>query len=211
MCEKKKRRKDMAEAKRERKKFITPVGRIAFASLFVKARPMEGAVTEPMYEATIVFDKNYLSKNSREKELLGAIRKEMEACCVEKFKKSIHDSKARIDKFHDPFRDGAQKEHLEGFGEGTMFFKAKSKRRPGVIDTAKNIVEDPEAVYSGCYVRLNVTPFAYDKGGGKGISIALNSVMFVRDGERLDGMSNAEEDFGELPAEQKTDDDDDYL
>lgn len=198
----------MADAKRERKKFITPVGRLTFPSLFSKAKPMEGATTEPQYEATIVFDTEAIKRDPAERARFDALRKEMEACCLDKFKKPIKEAKAKIDKFHDPLRDGEQKEHLEGFGAGHLFMKAKSKRRPGVITAAKVAIDDPEAIYSGCYVRFNVTPFAYDKGGGKGISVALNSVMFVRDGDRLDGVSNPEEDFGEMPTDEVAEDND---
>lgn len=192
----------MAE-KKQRKKFLTPPGRLTFPAIFEKERPMENATTPPQYAATIVFNKDELKRNPTELARFNAIKKEIDACFLEKFKKPYAEAKLRIPTLHNPLRDGLEKEHLEGYGAGTIFFKAKSKRRPGVVgpDT-KTIIDDPEGVYSGCYVRLSVTPYAYDKGGGKGVALALNSVMFVKDGERLDGVSNPTEDFDEIAPEE---------
>lgn len=195
----------MAEAKQERIKLVTPLGRLTFPSIFNRAKsmPNDPPDKETKYEATIVFDAKYLKSNPEELKRFNAIKKACEDACISLFKKSIKDCKVRIDKFNDPIRDGIQKEHLAGYGEGTLFLKATSKRRPGVmqkINGQSELITDPEAVYSGCYVRLNVTPFAYDNVG-KGVAFALNSVMFVRDGERLDGTSDPEEDFGEIDGE----------
>ena len=195
----------MAEAKKERVKLITPLGRLTFPSIFNRAKPMQNEPQdkETKFEATIVFDVKYLKANPEELKRFNEIKKHAEGACVGLFKKSIKDCKIRIDKFNDPIRDGIQKEHLAGYGEGTIFMKATSKRRPGVmqkVNGQSELILDPEAVYSGCYVRLNVTPYAYDNVG-KGVAFALNSVMFVRDGERLDGTSNPEEDFGEIDGE----------
>lgn len=194
----------MAQSREERKKLITPAGRLTFPSVFTKATPMEDDASEPKYEATIVWNVDDIRKNKDELARYNAIKVEMERVCMSDFKKSMKDCKVKIAHFHDPIRDGVQKEHLEGYGAGTLFAKAKSKKRPGVITTAGVKINDPEALYSGCYVRLNITPFAYGANdskktrGGKGVSFALNSVLFVKDGDRLDGTSNAAEDFGEM-------------
>ncbi len=204
--------------KSERKKLVTPIGRLNFVHVFEKATPMESD-GEPQYETTIVFDKEYLKKNPEELRRFNAIKAELDASCVTMFKKPLKEVKVKIPRFWDPIRQGDEKEHLNGFGAGTVFFKCKSKRRPPVVGPDRETpIDDPEAVYSGCYARLNVTPFAYGEPpnpkqkGGKGCSISLNSVMFIRDGERLDGTSNAAEDFGEIdPEAGGTDDNDDLM
>lgn len=196
--------------KKERVRLVSPVGRLCFPAIFHKAKPMPGedANKETQYEVTIVFDKEYLKKHPDELKRFNAIQAEINRVCVEKFKKPIKD--IVWPKFNKPMRDGMEKEHLDGFGAGTLFIKCKTKRRPGVIDPSKNAIEESDdRIYAGCYIRVNMTPFAYDgKNGGKGVSAALNSVMFVRDGERLDGGSNPEEDFGEMEAVAAGDDDD---
>ena len=189
--------------KSERKKFLTPPGVINFPAIFTKAKPMAGSTSEPQYEATIVFDAAFLKANPQELARFNAIKAELERCCVEKFKKPIKEAATKIGRFWNPIRSGEEKDHLQGYGAGKIFFKCKSKRRPGVVGPdARTPIDDPEALYSGCVVRLSVTPFAYDNQGGKGLSLALNSVMFVADGERLDGVSNPQDDFGEMAGEE---------
>lgn len=193
--------------KTERKKLLTPIGRFNFVAVFNKAKAWEDSQSEPGYEVTIVFDVAYLKANPDELARFNAIKASLDADCVAMYKKPVKDCAAAIPRFWNPLQLGEVKEHLEGFGAGKIFFKAKSKRRPGVVGPDRvTPIDDPEAVYSGCWGRLNVTTFAYgmpakaNQKGGKGCSILLNSVMFVRDGERLDGgTSNPAEDFGEAP------------
>ena len=204
--------------KTERKKLMTPVGRLNFVAVFNKAKAWDDG-GEPQYEVTIVFDAAYLKSHPDELARYEAIRASLESDCRDMYKKSVKDCVAAIPRFWNPIQDGAVKEHLDGFGAGKVFFKAKSKRRPGVVGPDKvTPIDDPEAVYSGCYGRLSVTTFAYglpaksSQKGGKGLSILLNSVMFVRDGERLDGgSSNPAEDFGEAPAGEGDDSADSLL
>lgn len=186
-----------------KRKFITPPGRLCFAAIFEKGRQMEGGTGEPKYEGHLVFDVAYLKKNPAELKRFNDIKRACEELAMEKFKKPLSSFT------HQPFRKGEDKEHLEGFGAGTIFIHPKSKRRPGVVlaDGITKIVVNPldrdtvdaakEIVYSGCYVRFTVHPFSYTNRQ-KGVSLGLDSVMFVRDGDRLDGGSNAEDDFGEV-------------
>jgi hypothetical protein len=187
----------MAE-KKTRIKLLTPVGRLSFPAIFEKERLMEGATGEPKYAATIIFDKAYIQANKDELARYNAIRAEAERVCKGKFKKPLKDAVAQIPRFWNPFRQGEEKDHLDGYGAGTVFFKASGKRKPGVVGPdSKTPILDKEALYSGCYIRLSVSPYSFDNKM-KGIGIGLNNVMFVRDGERLDGGSDPTEDFGEV-------------
>lgn len=180
----------------------TPVGRFSFISIFSKnTRRMEGQSEEdftPQYEVTVIFDKEYIRKNPAELAKWNELKADADAACMEKFKKNLKDAKAKIANFHDPFRDGAEKEHLDGFGEGTVFIKFKSFRKPGVVGPDLQPIDDADMVYPGCYGRVSYRAAAFEyKKMKKGVKFYLNNVMFVRDGERLDGGSSAEEDFGE--------------
>lgn len=205
-------------AKKTREKFLTPIGRFNFPNVFHKAKAMD-ADGKDAYDCQIVFDKEYLKKHPEEMARFKKIQAGLDAACVAMFKKPVKETQAKIPRFWNPVRQGEEKEHLEGYGAGTIFFKAKTYKKPGVVGPdAKTPIDDEEAIYSGCYGRLSVTPFAYGEGGkntrgGKGVSLMLNSVMFVKDGERLDGGSNPEEDFGEVALDDPDtgggDDDDD--
>lgn len=187
--------------KEKRPSLKTPIGRLCFPAIFEKEKQREGATTPPKYAATIVFDKNYLKTNKDEMARFNAIRDACDTVCKEKFKKSLKDATAAIARFWNPIRDGAEKAHLDGYGEGTIFFKASSRNRPGAVNSdARTPIDDPEALYAGCYVRISVSPYAFDNKM-KGIGIGLNNVMFVKDGERLAGGVDAMEDFGEFEME----------
>lgn len=197
--------------KEKRPSLKTPIGRLCFPAIFEKEKQMEGATTPPKYAATIVFDKEYLKANREEMARFNAIRQAADAVCVEKFKKNLKDATAAIARFWTPFRDGAEKEHLDGYGAGTIFFKASSRNRPGAVGSdARTPIDDPEALYAGCYVRFSVSPYAFDNKM-KGIGIGLNNVMFVKDGERLAGGVDASEDFGEFEMAGASDSSDDFL
>lgn len=189
----------MANAKEKRKVMLTPVGRLCFPSIFEKEkRRMKDSQGEPKYVATLVFDKEYLKTHPDELARYNAMKKNAEEVCLEKFKKPIKEAAAKIANFNDPFRDGAQKDHLDGFGEGTIFVKFTSNFKPGVVGSdARTPIDDPDALYPGCYARISTGAWAYDNRS-KGIGFNMNNVMFVRDGERLDGRGAADADFGEL-------------
>jgi len=67
--------------------------------------------------------------------------------------------------------------------------------RPGRPRSPQEILL-PDEVWSGQLVRANVTPFAYDKNGVKGVSFALNHVQIIKsDRPRLDGRASASSAF----------------
>ena len=54
---------------------------------------------------------------------------------------------------------------------------------------------NPADVYSGCYGNVNVTFFAYNSAGKKGIGCGLNGIQKTRDGDPLGSRVTAEEAF----------------
>ena len=65
------------------------------------------------------------------------------------------------------------------------FFNATSRSRPGIVDTELNDVLAKDAVKDGYYVKLNVNAWTWSHSGTKGVSIGLNHVQIIREGERL--------------------------
>lgn len=81
--------------------------------------------------------------------------------------------------------------------KGCYMIHVSSKNAPGVIDETKQAVLDPKKVYSGCYGRVNITFFAYNSNGKKGISAGLNHVQFLEDGEPLGSTVRIEDAFAD--------------
>ena len=121
-------------------------------------------------------------------------------------------------KFGYPLRDGDEERRDPDFKggreyKGCMFMNTKCFGSlpklvdPGgvaVIDTEERI----EMLVSGYYFRFSLTLKPYDKEGNKGVRANLNSLMFIKKGERLDGDIDPEEEFAEY-ADSAYDGDDD--
>lgn len=108
--------------------------------------------------------------------------------------------------FHFPFRTDAE---AKGYPEGSTFFSAKTKSKPGIVsryagpDGKPQVITDPEAIYPGVILRASIRFYAFESDKKKGVGVQLNNLQKVRDGERMDGRMKAEDEFdadGEAPA-----------
>jgi hypothetical protein len=99
-----------------------------------------------------------------------------------------------------PFRTDALK---KGYPVGSVYFNARSERKPQVVYRHKGAdgrpVEVPadlieETFYSGSHANVSVRAFTYDNNG-KGVGIALNNLQFHSDGARLDNQVAAQDEF----------------
>ena len=98
-----------------------------------------------------------------------------------------------------PLRDADEEGHTSPDYQGNIFFNAKSKRRPQVVDRHKEMIYDAEEIYSGCYCNVMVNFYAFAVEGNKGIAASLGNVQKVKDGDRLGfGGTTAESDFDEM-------------
>ena len=97
-----------------------------------------------------------------------------------------------------PLRDGDDPDEDQSDDEnynGCYFINTNSNTAPGIIDLAKNKIDDESEVYSGCWCRVSVNMFPYDAKGNKGVGCGLNNLQKVRDDEALAGRAKAEDDF----------------
>lgn len=95
-----------------------------------------------------------------------------------------------------PLRDADEEGKTGEDYKGMMFFNAKSKRRPQVVNRHKEMIYNEEEIYSGCYCNVIVNFYAFATEGNKGIGAGLGNVQKVKDGERLGfGGTAAEDDF----------------
>lgn len=81
--------------------------------------------------------------------------------------------------------------------EGAYFMNVQSKSKPGVVDRRVQPILDETEVYSGMWARVDLNAFAYSVNGNKGVSFGLNHVQKIRDDDRLDGATKAEDVFDE--------------
>lgn len=88
--------------------------------------------------------------------------------------------------------------------KGKFFLAAASELKPLVANRAGRVIEkgDPSFPYSGCYVNMNVTLYAWDYAAAKrkGISAELRSLQYVSEGEAFGrGPVDPEDEFEPLP------------
>ena len=94
-----------------------------------------------------------------------------------------------------PIRDGAEKEAEFPFYAGHKFVNVSTKNKPGVVDQRNKAITDPDEIYSGCWVRVEINCFAYDRKGNRGVSFGLNNMQKLGDDERFGGRRPAEQVF----------------
>lgn len=190
----------------ELKKYVTPVFRLSFPTLF-KAESYEGS--EPKFGLSAVWTLSKFTESDKKKwkAIMGALDAESKAT----FKKAWKDLPANV---KTGVRDGAEKADFEGYGKGTRFANITSKMRPGVINLEKDTISPEEGnadeIYPGCYCRATVTVYSYNNKG-KGVALGLQNVQKVADGERLDSRTDAAEDFEDDVDEEWLDADEDAV
>ena len=165
--------------------------RFSYCNLFHPKAPFNNPQGEPKYSVTVLVPKtNTAAKATIDNAIAQAIdagvsskwngvRPPQPAICV-------HDG------------DGPRPSDGSAFGEeckGCWVFTASTKQPPFVVDEYVQNIIDPTKVYSGMWGNVNVTFFAYNNAGKKGIGCGLNGVQKIRDGEALGGQITAQEAF----------------
>ena len=165
--------------------------RFSYCNLFQPKAPFNNPQGEPKYSVTVLVPKtNTTAKAVIDNAIAQAIddgvsskwngvRPPQPAICV-------HDG------------DGPRPSDGSSFGEeckGCWVFTASTKQPPFVVDEYVHDIIDPTKVYSGMWGNVNVTFFAYNNAGKKGIGCGLNGVQKIRDGEALGGQITAQEAF----------------
>lgn len=168
-------------------KVFTPKFRASYVSIFeAKAGPNGG---DAKYSLQMIFPKTAdLSK------LKAAAAAAGRAKWGDKF-----EAMAKNPNFKTPFRDGdlerADRDDYEEVYKDTIFVNANSKFKVGVVDQNNQAIMDPEEFYSGCYAKAQVSFYAYDVSGAKGIACGVNAVKKLAEGDSLGGRVSAESVF----------------
>lgn len=79
--------------------------------------------------------------------------------------------------------------------DGHMYFSARSKYQPTLVDRQLNPIIDEDQIYSGCWCNIAVSFYFTTQGGQARVAVGLNHIQKWRDDNRLDGRSNVEDVF----------------
>lgn len=165
--------------------------RFSYCNLFQPKAPFNNPQGEPKYSATVLVPKT----NTAAKAVIdNAIAQAIDAGVSSKWN-GVRPPQPAIC-VHDG--DGPRPSDGSAFGEeckGCWVFTASTKQPPFVVDEYVQNIIDPTKVYSGMWGNVNVTFFAYNNAGKKGIGCGLNGVQKIRDGEALGGQITAQEAF----------------
>lgn len=178
---------------------ITPPFRVSFVTqgrVHTLCQPAGYQDGPEKYGLTALW--NVEDVKGRYKESWGKLIGELDAKAREFFDTPLAKLPANIRR---GIRNGNEKEHLTGYGEGVLFASLSTDRKPQVVDLRKNLMTDEQIrslVYPGCWCRASVGVFAYDNIG-KGVALGLNNVQWLGHGERLDSVTDAKTDFADDP------------
>nr|DAY31265.1 MAG TPA: DNA helix destabilizing protein [Caudoviricetes sp.] len=150
--------------------------------------------SDPKYSASWIIPKDHPQ--------VKAVKEALTKALDEKFPGKRKPGAPWPSSFHSPLADGDElaDEHPEY--AGSYVLKSSSKNRPLVMGRRKEqLTEEDGVIYSGCYCNASLAAagFEFEKLK-KGVTVYLNGVQFVRDGERLAGY-DASGDFDELDDE----------
>jgi len=105
-----------------------------------------------------------------------------------------------------PLRDGDEEREDDEAYQNAYFLNANTKRKPQVLDMDGRRTDDPEDVYSGCYIHATVNFYPFAVSGNKGVACGLGNIMKAADGEPLGGGgAKAEDDFAEFLTDDEFD------
>lgn len=172
---------------------ITPPFRVSFPAL---KEPSGYQGSDPKYGVTAIWSVDDIK--GRYKESWAAVVKALDEKAREFFDTPLAKLPANIRR---GIRNGNEKTHLNGYGDGVLFASLSSQRKPQVVDLHKTAIPDDKliaVVYPGCFCRASVSVFAYDNIG-KGVGLGLNNLQWLGHGERLDSITDAKQDFDSDP------------
>jgi len=156
--------------------------RLSYANLFEARENKSG---ELRYSVSLLIPKDHPQVD----DLNAAIDAEGE----NKFGKKWASMRKKNDPLHDADEDG--KADDDPVYEGMLYINTSSKRKPQVVDRQVQPILDDSEIWSGCYANVSITVFPFDVPENKGVSFGLNNVQKVKEGERLGGVPNADEEF----------------
>ncbi len=174
-------------------KVITGVVRLSYANVW-EPKSINGG--DEKYSVSLVIPKS-------DKKTVDAINKAIDSAIEDGIGK-FGGKKPNKATLKLPLRDGDIERFEDEVYRDCYFVNANSTTAPQIVDKKVQPILERDEVYSGCYARVSITFYAFNSNGNKGIACGLGNIQKVKDGERLGGHTNAEDDFDTL-------EDDDFL
>jgi hypothetical protein len=180
---------------------ITPEFVGSYVTL-VKPRAIEEG-KDPKYSINIVLKK----KDPKTIAFIKKLEAAFNASMLDKLGKAIPFAALKHYPIHDgdkPNEDGEKNE----ITKGCWSIYAASNFKPGALNKRGEKLFTEDELYSGAIYIAAVTTWAWKHPtGGKGVSVNLDNVMKIRDGNRIGGGRKAEEDFAGMIDPDASDDD----
>ena len=185
-------------------KITTGKVRFSFCHLFEPQPSKDGG--KDKYSVTLLIPKKdtltYNKMKAAIKEAADRAReKNGPRSLPEKFNTTIHDG--------DGVRDSG-----EPYGDeckDCWVITVTTQKKPVCFDNLKNVITDPDEIYSGCYGRAVINFSGYNFSGKKGVSGYLVSVQKLHDGEPLSGAVATADDYDDDYKDDYDDDLDDLI
>ena len=170
-----KRRKEMKE------KILTPEFRVSYPAIF---EPKSFNNGPEKYSVVMLFP-----KGTNLDALKDLARKAVEERWPDKAK--------RPKNLKQPFRDGDMETGSNGEPKhaGMIFATATSKLRVGLVDQKCQDIINQDDFYAGCWARAEITAYAYDTAGNRGVAFGLQNLQKTKDDEAFTGRRTAAEVF----------------
>lgn len=173
--------------KKKKHQCVTPEFRVSFPQVF---KPKAFENQEAKFSIQMLFAKSTD---------ITELRKIVFECAAEKWGK---DKTKWPRGLRFPFKNGDEKADLQGYAGHTVV-GASSKMQPGVVSSAVDpatgklevLSEESGRFYAGCYARASVMAYTYDKAGNRGVSLSLQNVQKLGDGEAFSGRRQADDEF----------------
>lgn len=177
--------KETKDVKEKEKKVCTPEFRVSFPNMFKPRAAAKGAAEK--YSVSMLFSNTTDLKSVKQLAFAAA-------------KAKWGPKEQWPEGFRMPWSDGnlGKNKSRPGYKD-TIVVKASSKFQPELI--GKNgmpITEESKRFYAGCFAVAMISAWAYDTAGNAGVSFNLESVMKMRDGDKLGDTRSAAESFKHL-------------
>ncbi len=173
----------MAESINKNIDLTTGVGTISFPHVFASTASKNDK-GETVYDLQFIIPK---SQREDVRAILMAIRDVGKAKWGDNWKKvraPLRDGDAEAG---DLTEDGSTKGDKYPERAGCYFLNARSKKPVGVYDRARNVIDQPDALYAGCKGKIAVSFYPYSTNGNNGIGVSLNGVQKISDGDSIGG------------------------
>lgn len=157
----------MSEEKLQGVKFATPTFRLSYPHL-IKVNKFNN------YAITMLFD---------EDQDIAPIKKAIVGALKEKF----GNKKELWKKVKKPLKKGDNMSDVGEEYQGKIVLDAKTKDRPPVMLNRDKTPCDPQTLYAGCYCQAALTAKAVKSGSQWFITMYLQAIRFIKDGEPLGG------------------------